>query len=333
MMRAAAHAGRAYVTWIAAGAALILVGCAANRPNPRLRPPGPSSQLTAAQILPPDLDVVLWMDVARVKALWLREPEQQLTRLLHEYGLLPPTGDSNDAVFWGDALRLADRAWIACRPHPEGCRDPVVVLRGNYGHIAPRRAISKTEPPLDLGGGWLRYDRTSKRTRSTLARLYYSPPDRLVAVSETELDAVERSLERTRVRAVTSERAQPTESGLLSLRLRPSALARVVERRAPAAGRFLRDALSLELRVTPETNALAVLVELEFESRSRAELAAKAFELIQQAFARTRAEAYRPASPIEVQENRLVLRLQFVRPEPTPTGGAVPPPPTEPPAP
>ena len=314
------RSGRGLVRIVSLPFALILAACTYDAPARRPIGPASSSVASAAQILPSDLDVVLWLDVARLKQLWLREPERQLLAVLHEYGLVPSTDDYNDGVFWSDALLLADRMWIACRPKASGCHDPVVLLRGDYRRIQPRHALSRTNPPLDLGGGWLRYDRTLRATRSTLSRLYYAPPDRLLAVSESEIDAVERTLERSR----GGQNQIPKEAGLVSLLMRPSGIAKVLEPRSPAAARFLREATRIEIEVLPEEGHLALVADLTFETTERAERASTIFRLLQAAFAESKNATLPPDSPVEVQGTRLVLHINLAAPSSPREGDASP---------
>lgn len=271
------------------------------------RPPGPSSVAGPKELLPSDLDVVLWLDVGRAKQLWLREPERQLLLILREYGIYPTDGASSEVAFGLELLARADRIWLACRPHATGCHDPVVLVRGDFQRFPLRKLLPNTEPGLDLGGGWLRYDRKSVSSRSGLSRVYLAPPDRILLVSTTELDAVERALERGR----GSRDHIPKESGLMSFLVRPSAIARVIEPRSKAAARFLHDARTLEFQLSPESNRLRLVVTIGFESKERAERAATAARLLWTVLTPHRDRT----TPLEVVGETLVLRLDFRAPD------------------
>jgi hypothetical protein len=244
------------------------------------------------------------MDVERVKQLWLREPERQLLAILRDYGVVPTQESASADAFLLDAIRRAERLWVACRPHASGCHDPVVLLRGNYRQFEVRRMLEKTRAGLDLGGGWLRYDRDVKLGRSGLSRIYFAPPDRLLLVSMTELDAVERTLERSR-----GARDQiPKETGMLSMVMRPSGMARVLEPRTPQAARWLREARSIEMQVDKASGALTLQVTVAFDSNERAVRAATAFRIIWSALVKHEAKKTTD-DPIEVIGSELVLRL------------------------
>jgi hypothetical protein len=259
---------------------------------------------------------VLWLDVGRAKQLWLREPERQLLLILSEYGIYPTDGVNSEVAFGLELLARADRIWLACRPHATGCHDPVVLVRGDFQRFPLRQLLPNTEPGLDLGGGWLRYDRKSVSSRSGLSRIYWAPPDRILLVSTTELDAVERALERGR----GSRDQIPKESGLLSFFVRPSAIARVIEPRSKAAARFLHDARSLEFQLSPESNQLRLVVTMGFESKERAERAATAARLLWTVLAPHRDRDV----PLEVVGELLVLRLDFRAPEAVNWGDTLP---------
>jgi hypothetical protein len=251
---------------------------------------------------------VLWIDVKRAKQLWLREPELQLLRILLDYGIFPTNDTTDDLSFSVDLLARADRIWIACRPHATGCRDPVVLLRGDYNRYPLRKRLSHTNPGLDLGGGWLRYDRELNLGRSGLRRIYFAPPDRLLLVSTTELDAVERALERSR----GSRDQVPKETGLVSLLVRPTGIARLLESRSSAAARWLRDARSLELQILPEPSTLKLVVTIGFESQQRAERASVAFRVLWSVLAPRRTSPI----PIEVVGDSLVVTVELSAPSP-----------------
>ncbi|MGC4069274.1 MAG: hypothetical protein QM784_32415 [Polyangiaceae bacterium] len=217
--------------------------------TPARPPPVPSSRATASTLLPSDSDVALWLDIERLKALFLREPERQLLAVLRDYGVVTLSDATANDEFYIELLRHTTRLSSACRPHGDGCRDPVLVARGDFRKLDLRRALGLTRGGLDLGGGWLRYDCEGDFDRSGLARVYFAPPDSLVLVSYTELDAVERTVERYH----GTRNPIPKELGLASIVLRPSSIATLVESRAPAAARWLREAQSIELLVDRRT--------------------------------------------------------------------------------
>jgi hypothetical protein len=254
--------------------------------------------------LPSDLDVALWLDIERLKALFLREPEAQLLAVLRDYGVLTTPDEVANDAFYVEFLRRTTRLSVACRPYAEGCRDPVVLARGDYRKLDLRKALGLTRGGLDLGGGWLRYDREGIVARSGLARAYFAPPDRLVLVSYAELDAVERTVERYR----GGRNPIPKEAGLASMTLRPRSVARLVESRSPAAARWLSEAQTIEVLVDRSNTTLSLVLTFGFPSQVRAEHAAVAFRLIWASLAKQDRQLTREA-PIEVIGAEVVVRL------------------------
>lgn len=294
----------------------LLSGCTASS-LPLRATPGPSSGIAAKELLPADLDIVLWLDVSRTKQYFRRNSERALLGVLVDYGLLPARSTESDLSFLLQALGQTERLWLACRPHAKNCEDPVVLLRGKFARFEPQQLPHLTLT-ADLGGGWLRYDRDKPRTgspgRSAISRVYFAPPDRLLLVSYTELDAVERALERHR-----GTRTQiPTETGLLSVQMRPQTIADLIQERAPSAARWIRDAASMELVVSPRESALLLEATMTFDSSERAERAGTAARIVAGAFAKHDANSPMAQSHIEVLDQRLVVRFALRPPDAAP---------------
>ena len=194
-------------------------------------------------------------------------------------------------------------------PHATGCRDPVVLLRGDYNRYPLRKRLSHTNPGLDLGGGWLRYDRELNLGRSGLRRIYFAPPDRLLLVSTTELDAVERALERSR----GSRDQVPKENGTrVTARAPDGDCAAPRKSFVPLPPRWLRDARSLELQILPEPSTLKLVVTIGFESQQRAERASVAFRVLWSVLAPRRTSPI----PVEVVGDSLVVSVELSAPSP-----------------
>jgi hypothetical protein len=259
-------------------AALLLwlgaVSCASPRTRSALAR-SPSAQ-APADVLPADLDVALWLDIARLRGLWTLQPDRRIANVLGAYGLFSATSKTNEAEFWLGLVEHSDRWWIACRPTHDGCVDAVVFARGRFSNYDPGRTLPEMARPIDLGAGWFRYDRRSRGARDQVARIYVAPPDRIVVVTPAEVDALERSLERGHA----DRRLVPEERGIFSLIFRGRTMARLVERRAPAAGRFLRDALVIKLWLEGNAEGLDFTTVASFANHDLAARARMAFSLI-----------------------------------------------------
>lgn len=281
----------------------------------------PNAQ-SAKDVLPADLDVVLWLDIVRLRGLWALSPDHQIAKVLAEYGLFVANTDA-EATFWLHLLAESNSWWIACRPTRSGCRDVVVFARGSYDRPDPLLTLPDTTRPIDLGAGWFRYARKVRVGRQQAARVYVAPPDRIVVVSPAEVDAVERSLEQGH--------GEPPllveERGLFSMTLRPTALARIVEQRAPAAARLLREANVIRLWLNANPTALELNAVVAFASRERAERARQAFTLVASLLGVRDAKQSNAFVPVEVVGNDLVLHLQLRPPssdQPPPPEGPKP---------
>jgi len=289
--------------------ALLGCACAAACATPRSNLPAatmPPGAQSAREILPADLDVALWLDVTRLRSLWSVAPDRQLARVLAEYGLFAATSDA-EAAFWIRLLSQSKSVWIACRPSHDGCRDTVLFARGRYDHRDPLTALPDTAMPMDLGAGWFRYGRKHEVQRQQAARVYFAPPDRIVVVTPAEVDAVERSLEQGH--AASSE-LSVEERGLFSMTLRPPAIARLVEKRAPAAAQLLREARLIRIWLDSDPQMLALSVSVDFSDRERAERARHAFailfDILKVGDARNRA-----ANELQVVGSNLVMHFRF----------------------
>lgn len=256
-------------------------------------------------ILPADLDAVIWFDLERLRALWSYQPNVQLANVLREYGVIGRSDD--ELTFWTHFLSRSERLWVACRPALDGCHDTVAFARGNFRKYEPTLALPKLHAALDLGAGWLRYDRAGRTHRDQAARIYLAPPDRCVVAPVAELDAIERRFEQG------GAESAPTveERGLFSIALRASTLAELLESRSPAAARLMRSAESLKLWLDPNAGGLELVVIVGFQSHEHAERARAALAVVAKAIGlHADADAGRKDA-IELLDRDVVFRAQL----------------------
>lgn len=311
--------------WIAIASLTACIGPMSCTPARAVAPPmrSPNAQ-SAPEILPADLDVVIWLDVARLRGLWTVKPNVQLATILGEYGLYAADPEEADEVgFWLRLVSQTDKLWIACRPVPSGCTDFVVFARGRYEQPDPVQSLPDLRHPVDLGAGWFRYDRRRPTARRGSSRIYVAPPDRIVVVSLTELDAVERSLEEGSL----DDSLHVEERGLFSLSFRPVGVARALETRAPAAARFLREANGVRLWLDSGVEVMTLSVVIGFGTPERAERARQAFALLSSGLDWLHGKTNSTKGPadafsVKVVGNDLLLNLRVQPPNSAPSHGS-----------
>jgi hypothetical protein len=290
---------------------LVAVGCT---PTPvRSAPARSPNSYSAREILPADLDVVVWLDLGRLRGFWPLHPDRQIARSLAEYGVFGATASATpeapgDLGFWLELLKRSDRWWLACRPSMVGCVDTVVFARGRFSGTYPTERLDHMTSPIDLGAGWFRFERKRQTRRGELARVYLAPADRYVAVSSGELDAVERTLERGQHGLALDLQ----ERGLVAMTVRARGLARLLEKRAPAAARLLHDAKTIKLSLDSHNGTLDLDVSIEFDEYDRAERARHAFSILVSELARMDNRMATLETPrVDVVARELLIHLRL----------------------
>jgi hypothetical protein len=239
-------------TAFALAAALAVTGCAAERRVPPRAPSLPSPN----DGIPPDLDLVVRVDLARVRA----GLGSEAVSGLRKQAALEQAGDPSE-VWLGDAIERSDGAILALRPEfgPEG-PDNVLVLSGRFeGLWTGARAPEGWLAPVDLGGDVRRFDRKQLGARSSPARFYAFGDRQLVILSAAEIDSVEGVLERGRAPSTL----RPKASGLLSFQARLRDADRLLRSRFPLLARLLGSAVSVA--GTVDISAESLVSELGLE--------------------------------------------------------------------
>jgi hypothetical protein len=252
---------RPWVHWVAIlSLSIPTAGCATSRPAP---PRAPSLE-SPGDAIPPDLDLVIRIDVGRVRS------ALGPTAL----GLIQGVGAS--ATARGSAeeivLRALDRAdvvLVGARVDRGQGLDTVIVLEGRFGGVAP--APAGWGLPADLGGDVRRWDRPGRGPRESPARIYAFGDERLVVLSEAEIDSVEAVLEE----GLPPSSLTPRSRGLLAFVARLRGVRDQLKARAPLFADTLRGATRVEGSLEPSDNGLTLDLSIEVESEESAERAAK----------------------------------------------------------
>jgi hypothetical protein len=230
----------------------LLLGLSAAACGPKALPPlPPAPALTSAsELIPADLDVVVRLDLARVKAAL---GATALSALAHEV-LARDSGPEPDELVVSSLL-TAEQVYLAYRPSPLWTPlDRVLALQGRFEQLV--RPPTGFSGALDLGRDLRYWDaKAPPATRGGVARIYALGERVRAFVSEAELDAVERTLDGL----ASPRRLEPPEEGTLSLAARPRLLGRL------AGNGTLRDLLvdAKALHAVAELEADGVRLKLE----------------------------------------------------------------------
>lgn len=170
-----------------------------------------------ARQIPVDLDVVVRVDIERIRRNLDTQIAEALTRLL-----VSPAGDPGELLVL--AITRSKQVWVGIRPDLDPRRwDNVVILQGEFASISTDSISAVWGPSRDLGGGYKVYDIPTPATRSAPARLYTLYEERWLIASEAEVDALERSLEMGRA----EREEEPPARGLVSVTARLGRLAMI----------------------------------------------------------------------------------------------------------
>ncbi|WP_437568449.1 hypothetical protein [Sorangium sp. So ce542] len=215
--------------------ALALPACGGAAPRPEAQrariPDGPRivRRIEPADLLPADLDLVVRVDVARMRAgLGQTAADELARRALDE----APDEAPDEAL--ESAFRRADVVWVGLRLADLEAGDRVVVLEGRMAGLAPDPDRWAPSPVAkDVQGGVAVFDRRGDgvAARADTARLV-ALGDRAVAlVSAAEVSSVARVLRD----GPDERRGDPAAEGLVSLDLRARRLPASLARRFPSA--------------------------------------------------------------------------------------------------
>lgn len=281
---------------------LTLAACAAERRAP------PAAPLLASALdpIPSELDVVVRVDVARVRAALGAETLAALRRGF------AAAGDETERLL-GDAIERAD-VFVAAARYDDRLVDHVVAVQGDFRGIRVRPVSSPGgwQAPVDLGGDVVRYDREPKG-RNDPARIYVRSYELVVVVSEAAVDSVEAVIER----GAPPNRLAPPERGIVSaaLRIRPGANPFGLRERLPLLGDLLAGARSLEGFVDGTPDGFRLEVGCELATAPDAARAVEVLDGVRSVFGRRddRAGALARLTTIEAAGAHVVVRAELAR--------------------
>ena len=279
----------------------LLLGLSAVACGPKAAPALPPAPTitSAVELIPPDLDVVVRLDLARVKAVLGATALTALSRqvLAHDRG-----GAEPDELVVASLL-AAEQVYLGYRPSPLGAPlDRVLALQGHFEPLA--RALTGFSSATDVGRDLRYWDRSAAPTsRGGVARVY-AWGDRVRAfVSEAELDAVERTLSGLGA----ERRLEPPEEGTLSLAARPRLLGRLAGQ--GALRELLEDAKALRAVADLESDGVRLELELLLSGAEQARRLASAGT---QVLARAMGDAALDVT-LGAESDRVVLSARLTR--------------------
>jgi hypothetical protein len=278
------------------GAALAL-GCASRS----LPPPPPQSPLVDAKsALPPDLDLVVRVDLARVRSALGPSAVADLRRAAQSSSGL----EGSDSLL-GPLFEHADVLLVGVRPRLATDLDHVIVLEGRFDDFDPSKI--RTEPPwersIDLGGDVRRWDRRRAPPRGEPALAYAAGTRLVVLASVAEIDSTERAVEEGESPGALS----PPSKGVISIAARMLPLAQALSERSPTLAGWLRSATKLEGSADLDIEGLRVDLAVQVDSPETAEKLKVAVEGLLELVATSR-----PALGALVREAKLETAGDFV---------------------
>lgn len=226
---------------------------------PRVEEPG--------ELLPADLDLVVRLDVARLRALLGVDAPELVSQLQRAAPSDEPDRETARLLF---ALLLrAEAVWIGVRPGLDAeLTDNVIVLRGDFRKQVPQPLGGEPRwyRGRDLGGNLLRFDRDPPRLRALPAVFYFRDPDLAVLGSVAEIDALDLRIDR----GDGDPPLRAPESGLIALAARLDPLKEKLAQRAPVLSGLLAGAKRLEASLDRRGEAVRAQADVLFEDSARA---------------------------------------------------------------
>lgn len=228
--------------------------------------------MSAAELVPSDLDVVVRLDLAKIKAALGGLTLEVLSRQVLSRQAAEESEEPD--LLMVQALMEADVAYLGYRPSSLLVPlDRVLALQGRFTPIT--KTPEGFRGGVDLGADLRYWDRlpTKPLPRAATARLYAVGSRVRAFVSEAELDAVERVLGGT----ASSRSLAAPEAGALSVAARPRLLAKLA---SGGLRELLADAKSLELTLDLDSDAASLRAALVTAAEQDARELARAAELV-----------------------------------------------------
>ncbi len=230
------------------GLAVSNLACASNA-APRAATPPKRRHIDAAELLPGDLDAVLRIDLARMRAALGPMTQSLSARVGAEV-------DGQDELA-AKAIERARVVWIGTRLADMDTGDRVLIIEGDVEDLRPDPIVfHKLDPPFS--DDVKTFERRGPLSRNATARIHLLGERTIVFVSSVEADGVERILRR----GADPDRRDPPADGLLSADVRGRRLPPQLERRFPSIGSIVRGINRARASVTMVDEGLKLDIEV-----------------------------------------------------------------------
>ena len=212
-------------------------------------------RMDAVELFPADLDVVLRVDLARMRAALGPATDNLSGRVRSELNA--------DDELVARAIERARVAWLGMRIADLDKGDRVLVVEGDVEDLRPDPGVFQlVDPPL--GEGVTTFERRGPIARDATARIHLLGARTIAFVSGVEVDGVERIL----LRGPDPGRRDPPADGLVSADLRGRRLPVELERRFPSIGAIIRGVKRARASVTMVDDGLRAEVEIATASEN-----------------------------------------------------------------
>lgn len=277
----------------------ILPACGAEVPSGGVRAPEPAAapapaHFDPADLIPADLDLVVRVDVGRMRSALGPTVAASLS------------DQTADEPLLAAALERADVAWIAVRVADVDLGDRMVVIEGNLADLTVDttryRAAPAPHPEVRA------YERIGLMHREDVAEILVVGKRAVAFVSPVERDSVRRVLSRGR----DAGRGDPSAEGLVSLDYRVARLSPRLERKFPSISALLAAVERVRATATLSDDGLVIESTLQGGSAAGARKAGMFLEAL-----RDNVEAPGLASlvgGIEIEQIDSVVRVDWTVP-------------------
>jgi hypothetical protein len=220
--------------------------------------PALSRHMEPRDFVPGDLDLVVRLDVSRMRSAIGEDATDQLSARA-----LPSGSDE----MLREALKHADVVWFGLRLADLDPGDRVVAIEGHFKDIHP--SDKDWQPGTTRLAGVSVLDHAGNVGRDGTARLYVVGDRLMVFVSPVETDSVARMLDR----GPDTKRGDPPADGFVGLDVRVRRLPAPIERRFPSFGAILAGLERIRASATLEEDGLHLDGQISAKSSDAADKA------------------------------------------------------------